>query len=90
MKKKIVSKNREQGQKLSNAWRFILLPLATLLYGYGLMSFGVLFAILIVYIVRRDFGSFQGVTFEFLLTIIIGVIIFFPARKFRKNMMDNS
>ena len=81
MKNRTLSKDKIQRNKLSNAWRFFLLPLSSLLYSYGIISFGVVFAFFVVYIIRRDLVGFQEITLGQLLTIIIGVIVFLPARK---------
>lgn len=89
MKNRTLSKDKIQRNKLSNAWRFFLLPLSSLLYSYGIISFGVVFAFFVVYIIRRDLVGFQEITLGQLLTIIIGVIVFLPARKLRRYLLDN-
>ncbi len=79
----------EKIKKSNNSTRFALLPIATLLYGYGITSFAVVFAILIICIIRKDFIVLKDLSIGNSLIIILGVIIFFPARRFRKLLFDN-
>jgi hypothetical protein len=79
------NKNKQTDKSL----RFILLPLASFLYIYGVISLTTVVAIFIVYAFRRDWAILDGITPMMVLTIIIGVLIFFPAKRFRERMMQN-
>lgn len=82
--------NRKEKAKLfNNKSRFLLLPIASLLYGYSLISIAGLIAIIAICLIRRDFSVFEEISLKTLLIIAIGIFIFFPIRKFRKGMFDN-
>lgn len=78
-----------KNKKIDKSLRFILLPLATALYVYGVISLATVATILIVYAIRRDWAIVDGITLVKILTIVVGVIIFFPAKKFRERMLKN-
>jgi hypothetical protein len=67
----------------------MLLPIATILYVYGIASWGIFTAIIIAFVIRRDWAVLEGNTLEALLLVFLGMIIFFPAKKFRERMLEN-
>lgn len=79
----------KNNKQIDKSLRFILLPLATVLYVYGVISLTTVATILIVYAFRRNWSILDGITPMMVLTIVVGVIIFFPAKKFREQMMRN-
>ncbi|MBL8092228.1 MAG: hypothetical protein JNJ43_17985 [Anaerolineales bacterium] len=90
MNKKLTQKNNMENKNLSKTWRFLLLPIVNLLYTYGIISVTTICTIFVVYIFSDEPNLFQGITFEMLLLIVIGTIIFFPIRKYRKNIREDS
>ncbi len=80
---------KNKNKQINNPLRFMLLPFATILYVYSIASLGIATAILIVFAFRRDWAILDGNTPEALLSVIIGVLIFFPTRKFRERMLKN-
>jgi hypothetical protein len=81
---------RSDKKQISNYSRFILLPLATLLYVYGVISLTTVATMLVVLALRGDWANLGEITPGQLLTLVVGVAIFFPAQKFRQRIKKNS
>jgi hypothetical protein len=71
---------KNKNKIIDKSLRFMLLPLATVLYVYGIISLTAIATIFIVYVFRRDWAILDGVKPMMVLTIIVGGIIFFPAK----------
>lgn len=82
-------KSKEKGRILNNRSRFLILPIASLLYSYSIISIAGLVAIIAICLIRGDFVVFEEISLKTAITIIVGIVIFFPVRKFRKGMFDN-
>ena len=80
---------KNKNKQIDKSLYFILLPLATVIYVYSVISLTTIATIFIVYAFRRDWAILDGMTPMMVLTIIVGVVIFFPAKKFRERMMQN-
>ena len=81
-------KKEKSDQKTNETIRFVLLPIASLLYGYGIASFSVAAAILVIFAIRKDLSVFSDISFEIYLIVVLGMFTFFPAQKFRKNLFN--
>jgi hypothetical protein len=90
MNKKSTGKNNLENKNLGKTRRFLLLPIVNLLYTYRIISVTTICTIFVVYIFSDKPNFFQGFTFEMLLLIVIGAIIFFPIRKYRKSIREDS
>lgn len=80
---------KNKNKKNDKPLHFMLLPLATILYVYGVASWGIVAAITIAFAIRRDWAILDGNTTGTLLLVLLGTIIFFPAKKFRARMLEN-
>ena len=80
---------RMKNKKTIQVFRFMLLPLATTLYVYGIVSLATFVTILSICALRGDWVILGEVTFAKALTVIIGIIVLFPAKTFRAHMLKN-
>ncbi|MCB0103373.1 MAG: hypothetical protein H6635_00800 [Anaerolineales bacterium] len=80
---------RKTKHKSQNVMRFFLLPIATSLYVYGIISITAISAILVVLLFQRNLSIFDNATWDKTIFIVVGALIFFPARKFRNKMLSN-
>ncbi len=78
-----------KNKKTIQVFRFMLLPLATTLYVYGIVSLATFVTILSICALRGDWVILGEVTFAKALTVIIGIIVLFPAKTFRAHMLKN-
>jgi hypothetical protein len=95
MKNKI-SSSRNKGKEVnyvsdnqSRVTHILLLPLASILYTYGVICITATITIFIVFAIRRDVQIFQEASLEHTLTLIVGLIIFLPARAFRNHLLKS-
>ncbi len=78
-----------KNKKTIQIFRFLLLPLATTLYVYGIVSLATLVTFLSICALRGDWVILGEITFAKALTVITGVIVLFPAKTFRAHMLKN-
>jgi hypothetical protein len=80
---------KSNGKPTLNIYRVILLATTSILYTYSIICVTGVVVILVVFAVRRELNIFEGITFENILTIITGVVIFLPIHKIRKYLLEN-
>lgn len=80
---------KDRKKSIPKIYHTILLSVASILYNYSVICVAATIIILIVFAIRREISIFEGATVENILTIAIGVVIFFPIRKLRKYLLEN-
>lgn len=64
-----------------------LLFIVSILFNYSVVSICVAIVVLVLFFVS-GVKTFEGATFGNILSIFVGLLIFFPIRKLRKKLQD--
>jgi hypothetical protein len=78
-------------KKISKATpsQFVLLFIVSILFNYSVVSIGVAIVVLIIFFVS-GMKTFESATLGNIFSILFGLLIFFPIRKLRKKLQEDS